>query len=409
MNRRVRKVVDNFRTGAVVLCGAGCLCVAGCGGGGGDTGQTAGSVAGAGSGSTVVQGRGTLAWSTTTSAWPRMAAAAVVLVARTGGSDGVVSASYATRDGSAVAGRDYTAASGTLTWGDKDASPRSVTVLLGSTTAATGQPGFDVVLTSATGGVAFDPANRTTVTLDDALLAPASLSQFDFSKWKLDLPVDRNGGTGGAGGIEIAAQTITSAQLLRSFADPYFYADKQGRLIFTAPANGAVTSPGSGSDHTRSELREVFSGPGADVNGNWTGSGRLTGTCQVRAVAASSGTTIISQLRGQAHDLALLVYRAATHDVAVDIYSTNTTGSTHTLTPLATNVNLGDTITYTLALNGSLLSATVNGASRSVTVDSSWVGAPLYFKLGAYSAAPNTGNAAADVTMVAYSAFAVTH
>ena len=240
-------------------------------------------------------------------------------------------------------------------------------------------------------------------------LAPASLSKFDLSSWKLDLPIDRNGGTGGSGGIEFPAQTIVAAQLLKNFVDPYFYADPQGQLIFTAPANGAVTSPGVGSDHVRSELREVYSGPGADVNGDWTGVGTLTGTCAVRAVAARSQGAIIAQLRGQTHDLALLVFRPETADVVLQVYPRNASGSTHTVTPVVRDVHLGDAISYSLSFSGRVLTATVNGTTQSSTVDVSWVGAPLYFKLGAYSVAPNVGNASGDVTMVAYSAFAVSH
>jgi hypothetical protein len=41
-----------------------------------------------------------------------------IIVNRSGGNDGFVSVDYATADGNAVAGSDYTAANGTLTWPD---------------------------------------------------------------------------------------------------------------------------------------------------------------------------------------------------------------------------------------------------------------------------------------------------
>lgn len=279
--------------------------------------------------------------------------------------------------------------------------------------ASCGGGGAGSVSASASNAVDTAPTSTSsTVSAAGAspgMSAPASLSKFDLSRWKLDLPIDRHGGTGGSGGTEFAAQTIVAAQLLKNFVDPYFYADSQGRLIFTAPANGAVTSPGVGSDHARSELREVYGGPGADVNGDWTGAGTLTGTCAVQAVAARSQGAIIAQLRGQTHDLALLVFRPGTADVVLQVYPRNASGSTHAVTPLVGNVQLGDAISYSLSFSGSVLTATVNGMTQSSTVDASWVGAPLYFKLGAYSVAPNVGNASGDVTMVAYSAFAVGH
>src|SRR5205809_4618312 len=43
---------------------------------------------------------------------------AIITVSRVSGSDGIVSVDYTTRDGTALAGLDYTAASGTLTFAD---------------------------------------------------------------------------------------------------------------------------------------------------------------------------------------------------------------------------------------------------------------------------------------------------
>ena len=282
---------------------------------------------------------------------------------------------------------------------------------------ATGAVAAAAIAACGGGGTADVPAPASTAatpsvvpaTPDAALTPPVRVAQFNLSQWKLDLPIDRFGGQGGTGGIQNASQTIATSQLLAGFVDAYFYADAQGRLIFTAPANGAVTSPGVGSDHSRSELREVYAGPGADANGNWTGTGVLTGTCAIRAVAPASSNAVFAQVRSQTNTLALLVYRPATHDLAVDIYSANASGSGHTVTALVKNVNLGDGIAYSLSVSGNVITATVNGATRSSTLDASWVGAPLYFKLGAYHLAPNTGNAPGDMTVVAYSAFAVSH
>ena len=49
-------------------------------------------------------------------------------VTRTAGSEGAASVNYATADGSAVAGSDYTSASGTLNWADGDADPKPFTI-----------------------------------------------------------------------------------------------------------------------------------------------------------------------------------------------------------------------------------------------------------------------------------------
>ena len=57
-----------------------------------------------------------------------------VTVERLNGSSGAVSVAYATANGSAVAGTDYTAASGTLQWADGDAASKTFAVPVSNTT-----------------------------------------------------------------------------------------------------------------------------------------------------------------------------------------------------------------------------------------------------------------------------------
>jgi hypothetical protein len=74
-------------------------------------------------------------------------------VARTYGSNGPVSISYATTlAGSAAPGVDYTATSGTLSWADGDATNKSFTVPINNNPAETGNLTLWVDLTSPTGG-----------------------------------------------------------------------------------------------------------------------------------------------------------------------------------------------------------------------------------------------------------------
>ncbi|RZJ34903.1 MAG: hypothetical protein EOO51_07970, partial [Flavobacterium sp.] len=53
---------------------------------------------------------------------------ASIIVNRNGGSTGAVSVNYATSNGTATAGVDYTAASGTLTWADGDMTPKTISI-----------------------------------------------------------------------------------------------------------------------------------------------------------------------------------------------------------------------------------------------------------------------------------------
>ncbi len=82
------------------------------------------------------------------------AGSVTVIVNRTGSGTGAVGVTYATEDGTATAGTDYTAATGTLSWADGDLTPRMITVPVtdrhlydGSTRT------FDVALSFPTGGV----------------------------------------------------------------------------------------------------------------------------------------------------------------------------------------------------------------------------------------------------------------
>lgn len=88
-----------------------------------------------------------------------------VLVERTGGSAGAASVAYATADGSATAGSDYTATSGTLEWAAGDNNPKEITVPI--LAAATEDQTFTITLTSPVGATLKTGANVTTVTVKD--------------------------------------------------------------------------------------------------------------------------------------------------------------------------------------------------------------------------------------------------
>jgi hypothetical protein len=60
----------------------------------------------------------------------KSAGLAAILVSRTGGSTGPASVDFSTADGTAVAGTDYTASYGTLTWADGDTSTKSIAIPL---------------------------------------------------------------------------------------------------------------------------------------------------------------------------------------------------------------------------------------------------------------------------------------
>jgi hypothetical protein len=98
----------------------------------------------------VKEGRGTL----------------TVSIARTGGTMGRVSLDYATVDGSAVAGADYTETSGTLPFGAGERSKSFVVPILNDSSGE-GSETFTIVLSNPTGGAILGPRSAAPATIVD--------------------------------------------------------------------------------------------------------------------------------------------------------------------------------------------------------------------------------------------------
>lgn len=88
-------------------------------------------------------------------------------VSRTGGSGGALSVDYATSSGSATAGADFTAASGTLSWADKDTAAKTITVDVTNDTADELSETFTVTLSNPSGGAQLRGNPTATVTIAD--------------------------------------------------------------------------------------------------------------------------------------------------------------------------------------------------------------------------------------------------
>ncbi|NOZ78085.1 MAG: DUF1565 domain-containing protein [Acidobacteria bacterium] len=86
---------------------------------------------------------------------------------RTGGSDGAVTVSYTTMDGTAVAPGDYTPTSGSLSWADGDTGSRQIVVPIVDDAVAEGNESFTVELSNPPGSsFVGDPATAV-VTIRD--------------------------------------------------------------------------------------------------------------------------------------------------------------------------------------------------------------------------------------------------
>ncbi|HEX2060294.1 MAG TPA: Calx-beta domain-containing protein, partial [Thermoanaerobaculia bacterium] len=104
-----------------------------------------------------------------------------IVVTRTGGSDGTVTVNYATANGTAVAPLDYTATSGTLTFGP-GVTEQTIVVPIANDAVPEANETFTVTLSGPTGGATLGVAT-TTITIVDTDVAAAAVPT--ASTWAL--------------------------------------------------------------------------------------------------------------------------------------------------------------------------------------------------------------------------------
>ncbi|OAD24062.1 Na-Ca exchanger/integrin-beta4 domain protein, partial [Candidatus Thiomargarita nelsonii] len=92
---------------------------------------------------------------------------ATITVTRTGNE--AISANYATTDGTATAGSDYTQTTGTLSWADGDSADKTITIAIIDDGDSEGNETFTITLTSPISGENLDNAT-VTITDDDTTL-----------------------------------------------------------------------------------------------------------------------------------------------------------------------------------------------------------------------------------------------
>jgi hypothetical protein len=133
------------------------LAAAGCGGGGGGGG-------GGGDKAPPPLPAGSVSLGATTYTIASDVPVLTVAVARTDGGSRATNVSYATTDGSALAGTDYVTRTGTLTWARGDTSEKTFSIPIKNLTRTNART-FDVTLSNPTDGVALGLQTRATVSI----------------------------------------------------------------------------------------------------------------------------------------------------------------------------------------------------------------------------------------------------
>lgn len=144
----------------------------------------------------------------------------VVSVARSGGAAGTVSVSYATANGTAIAGQDYTTSNGTLSWADGETGAKTISIPLANDALVESNETFTISLSNPTDGLALGSASTATVTVtsEDQPTLPPGVLQFAQATYSvgeaggnLIVSVTRTGGTTGVASIEYATANGTAA------------------------------------------------------------------------------------------------------------------------------------------------------------------------------------------------------
>ena len=161
---------------------------------------------------------GNFAWSATSYSAGESAGTAIITVQRTDGSSGIVSVTYATSNGTALSGTDYTTASGTLTWLDGDATNKSFTVTIINDLDVESAETVTLTLSNPTGGAGIAGTNPVTLTINDDDTAPVpgnvSWSATSYSVGESAgttiITVQRTGGSSGIVSVNYATSNGTA-------------------------------------------------------------------------------------------------------------------------------------------------------------------------------------------------------
>jgi plastocyanin len=120
-------------------------------------------------GTIVVQGTapspGSLAFSSAAYSVAENGGSIAIAVHRTGGSAGAVSVHFATADSTGVAGKNYTATSGTLNWGAGDSAAKTFTIGVLDDGAADGSHTVHLALSSPQGGASLGTPSAAVLTI----------------------------------------------------------------------------------------------------------------------------------------------------------------------------------------------------------------------------------------------------
>jgi len=347
---------------------------------------------------------GSLRFANATYAVNEGAGTVTLTVNRVSGSDGSIDVNYATSNGTATSGSDYSARSGSLSWGSGDATVRSIVVPILDDTQVESTQSFTVTLSSPTGGASVGSPGTATVSIadNDTATPPPGTLQFSSATYQvaesggsIQITVRRLNGSGGAVSVSYATSngtasagadyTGTSGTLSwpdgdtsdKTFSvsiatDGLSENSETVNLALTAPGGGATLGSPASSVLTITDSTPGGGGGFSDDFGRANGAAIGNGWVErdASAFSLSAGRVVKNATPGSSGDV--LVYRPASENLGDSEASiemglnSSSVGYPQVFTRLQTG-NIGSTIVrYVLYVDGVTSRAVLarqNGAS----------------------------------------------
>ena len=215
---------------------------------------------------------GTLQFDPTSATVNETAGTVTLTVTRVGGDDGEVGVSFATAEGTASGGADFTTGAGTLTWTDGDSAAKTIDVPILDDDEVETDETFDVALSAPTGDATLGSADTATVTIVSDDLPPdpvPGVLGFDPIGYVVDegagsatLTVTRTGGSDGA--VSVDFSSIDAGATAGSD-----YSAVDGTLSWedgdTAPKTLSVPIIDDSEDEEDEDLNVTLSNPTGDA------------------------------------------------------------------------------------------------------------------------------------------------
>jgi hypothetical protein len=185
---------------------------------------------------------GSLQFSSVTYSVAEDGVSATITVTRSGGSFGTVGVDYASNDGTATAGSDYTAVIGSLSFADGVTS-QTFTIIILDDVDYEGDETVNLILSNPSGGAGLGSPSSAILTItEDDPVPPAGSLQFDTASYTVaedgvtaTINVARTGGSFGAVGVDYASSdgTATAGSDYTAVSGSLSFADGVTSQTFT--------------------------------------------------------------------------------------------------------------------------------------------------------------------------------